>query len=64
MWFRKVILGGILIGMVGVPHISASAEQKKEKSEIICVKKRDQVKESNSNTVQNPRQEQHGRPRS
>jgi hypothetical protein len=64
MGFGKVVLGGILIVGLGVPQISAEPEPKKERSEIICVKKRGQDRESNSNTSQNPSQGQHNRPKS
>ena len=50
--FCSIALGGMLIALIGASGISASPEQKKERSEIVCVRKRDQGKTANSNGSQ------------
>ena len=50
--FCSIALGGMLIAVFAAPRASAYSEQKKERSEIVCVKKRDQRKTGNSNAAQ------------
>jgi len=66
MAFSSMALGGMLIAMLVAPRISANPEQKKERSEIVCVKKREQGRAGNSNTSETgQRGDLHGgRPRS
>ena len=56
MAFFSLALSGILILALGAPRICANPEQKKERSEIVCVRKRDQGRTGNSNASQTERQ--------
>jgi hypothetical protein len=66
MAFSSMALGGMLIAMLVAPRISANPEQKKERSEIVCVKKREQGRAGNANTSETVQRDGHhgGRPQS